>query len=101
MIPDEVITTARTYAGLGNDADLYAVEIAMNEQHRTRPLLTNAQHLWRVDMPGSEIIHDRREEEYKSGAEPAYTLQLMSVFVVQLADGTYTTDGILQDEDPE
>jgi hypothetical protein len=100
-IPLEVTAIARSYAGLDASAALYAVEITMGIVHREKPRLANALHLWRVDLPGHEAIEERNEKASVAGESPAYTSAMMSVFVVQLANGTYEADGALYDEDPE
>ncbi|MBA3824719.1 MAG: hypothetical protein H0X24_12595 [Ktedonobacterales bacterium] len=97
-VPPEVLSTARAFAGI---EALSACEIAIHEFHRPRPHLADAQRLWRVDMVGSEDIQERRDDEQRRGITPQYTQALMAVFVAQLADGTYTTAGVLRDEDPE
>jgi|GEM_PF-5499659 len=100
-IPFAVLATARSSAELDTSAGLSAVELTISDIHREQPRLTTALHLWRVDVPSSDAIATQRNHEYQAGMTPAYTSRLMSIFVVQLADGTYATDGALYDEAKE
>ncbi len=97
-VPQEVLTTARAFAGI---EALYAGEMAISEVYRARPLLADAQRLWRVDMVGSEAIQERRADEQRRGSAAQYTQALMAVFVAQFADGTYVTAEVLRDEGRE
>jgi hypothetical protein len=99
-IPLDVLAIAKQFAGLGDDKDLSAVEITMAPIHREQPRLADALHLWRVDLPGCDEIAARRDYEWVRGVSPMYTHALMSVFVVQLANGTFEDAGGRYDVEP-